>query len=158
MDDNTFQHFSIIFVFWDQIQKFINFVLFPWITGGQALGSVQEQTQDELREAEPRPALLLPQEYHPQDCRQTLRLPLCLWHAGHAGKDGGGGLEQSERLTHQHGVLAVFRELGSRVGADGSSVEEWVTRPLNWRVDTEFLWSWEKNKVKNNTHIHYTNS
>lgn len=68
---------------------------------------MQEQTQDELREAEPRPALLLPQEHHPQDGRQTLRLPLRLRRAGHAGKDGPGGADQYERSAHQHGVVAV---------------------------------------------------
>lgn len=82
-------------------------------TGGQTLGSVQEQTQDELREAEPRPPLLLPQEHHPQDGGQTLRLPLCLRCAGHAGKDGAGGPDQSERFAHERGrVMAVPRGTG----------------------------------------------
>lgn len=76
-------------------------------TGGQALGPVQEQTQDELWEAEPRPALLLPQEHHPQDGWQTLCLPLRLRRAGHAGKDGPGGADQYECSAHQHRVVAV---------------------------------------------------
>ena len=42
--------------------------------GGAALGHPQEQAQNELREAEPRTALLLRQEHYPQDGRQTLRL------------------------------------------------------------------------------------
>lgn len=54
----------------------VNSVFFADPAGGQTLGPVQEQTQDELREAEPWPALLLPQEHHPQDGGQTLRLPL----------------------------------------------------------------------------------
>lgn len=49
------------------------------------MGSVQEQTQNELREAEPRPALLLPQEHHPQNRWQAIRLPLRLRRPGHAG-------------------------------------------------------------------------
>ena len=46
--------------------------------GGSALGAAEEQAQDELREAEPRPALLLSQEHHPQDGGEALRLPLRL--------------------------------------------------------------------------------
>ena len=46
--------------------------------GGAPVGHPQEQAQDELREAEPRPALLLRQEHHPQDGRQEIRLPLRL--------------------------------------------------------------------------------
>lgn len=68
--------------------------------GGPAVGSEEEQTQDELREAEPRPTLLLPQEHHPQDGGKTLRLPLRLRHTGHAGKDGAGGVDQPERSAH----------------------------------------------------------
>lgn len=56
----------------------VNLVVLVDPTGGQALGPVQEQTQDELRKVEPWPALLLPQEHHPQDGGQTLRLPLRL--------------------------------------------------------------------------------
>lgn len=53
--------------------------------GGPAVGSEEEQTQDELREAESWPAILLRQEHHPQDGWQTLRLPLCLQPARPAG-------------------------------------------------------------------------
>ena len=42
------------------------------------MGHPQEQAEDELREAVARPALLLRQEHHTQDGRQTLRLPLRL--------------------------------------------------------------------------------
>ena len=38
------------------------------------MGCPQEQAQDELREAVARPPLLLRQEHHPQDGRQTLHL------------------------------------------------------------------------------------
>jgi len=48
--------------------------------GGAALGRAQEQAQDELREAESRPALLLRQEHHSQDARSPLRLPLRVQH------------------------------------------------------------------------------
>lgn len=98
--------------------KQFNSVFFVDPTGGQAVGPVQEQTQDELREVEPWPALLLPQEHHPQDGGETLRLPLCLRHSGHAGKDGAGGTDQSERFAHKHRVVAVsWGTGGSDVGA-----------------------------------------
>lgn len=42
--------------------------------GRPSLGHPQEQAQDELRKIVERPALLLRQKHHPQDCRQTLRL------------------------------------------------------------------------------------
>lgn len=51
--------------------------LFPVpATGGAPVGKEEKQAQDELREAQPRFALLLRQEYHPQDVRQALRVPL----------------------------------------------------------------------------------
>lgn len=46
--------------------------------GCQTLGHPQEQAQDELREAQPRPALLLRQEHHTQDGGQEVRLPVRL--------------------------------------------------------------------------------
>lgn len=90
------------------------------VSGGQALGPVQKQTQDELREAEPRPALLLPQEHHPQNRGQALRLPLCLRRARHAGKDGQGGAGQLER----HPTERAFTQpgLGSTVSQTGEEL------------------------------------
>lgn len=46
--------------------------------GCQEVGNSQEQAQDELREAESWPALLLRQEHYPQNCGQTLRVSLCV--------------------------------------------------------------------------------
>ncbi|XP_068035643.1 transcriptional regulator ERG isoform X3 [Anomalospiza imberbis] len=46
--------------------------------GGAALGRAEEQAQHELRQAEPRPALLLRQEHHDQGARQALRLQIRL--------------------------------------------------------------------------------
>lgn len=42
------------------------------------MGHSQKQTKNELREAQPRPALLLRQEHHPQDRWKAIRLPFCL--------------------------------------------------------------------------------
>ncbi|KAG7247055.1 hypothetical protein CRUP_015791, partial [Coryphaenoides rupestris] len=53
--------------------------------GSPAVGSPEEQAQDELREAEPRPALLLRQKHNPQDGGQAIRLLLHLRPAGAAG-------------------------------------------------------------------------
>ena len=41
-------------------------------SGGQEVGRSQEQTQDELWEAEQRPEILLWQEYHTEDWRQKV--------------------------------------------------------------------------------------
>ena len=38
------------------------------------MGHAQEQTQDELREAQSGAPILLRQEHHTQDCRQAIRL------------------------------------------------------------------------------------
>ena len=38
------------------------------------MGYEEEQAEDELREAVAGPPLLLRQEYHPQDCRQKVRV------------------------------------------------------------------------------------
>lgn len=48
------------------------------------MGRPQEQTKDELREAEPRSALLLRQEHHPQDIREEVRLPFRLQPGEHS--------------------------------------------------------------------------
>lgn len=51
--------------------------LFPIpATGGPPVGKEEKQAQDELREAQPGSALLLRQEYHQQDVREALRVPL----------------------------------------------------------------------------------
>lgn len=50
-----------------------------WPVGGTQMGQEEKQAQDELREVESRFALLLRQKHHPQDVRQALRLPLCVW-------------------------------------------------------------------------------
>ena len=42
--------------------------------GGSTVGYEEEQAEDELREAVAGPPLLLRQEYHPQDCRQKVRV------------------------------------------------------------------------------------
>ena len=42
------------------------------------MGSTEKQAEDELREAESRPALLLRQEHHPQDGGQALRVQVRL--------------------------------------------------------------------------------
>ena len=42
------------------------------------MGYEEEQAQDELREAQPRLALLLRQEHHPQDGGQALRVQVRL--------------------------------------------------------------------------------
>lgn len=55
-------------------------VLFRSLCAGcPEVGQKEKQTQDELWETEPWPALLLWQEYHPQDIWEALCLPLCLW-------------------------------------------------------------------------------
>ncbi len=42
------------------------------------MGTAEEQTKDELREAVPWLALLLRQAHNPQDCWQALRVPIRL--------------------------------------------------------------------------------
>lgn len=76
------------------------------------MGSVQEQTQNELREAEPRPALLLPQEHHPQNRRQALRLPLRLRCAEHVGEKRSGGSGQHEHLAGERRIADTNKVRG----------------------------------------------
>lgn len=51
---------------------------FLCFSGCSEVGQEEKQAQDELREVESWPALLLRQEHHPQDVGEALRLPLCL--------------------------------------------------------------------------------
>jgi len=46
--------------------------------GCSPLGYSQEQTQNELREVEPRLTLLLRQEHYTQNCWQTICISLCM--------------------------------------------------------------------------------
>ena len=52
--------------------------------GGPAVGLEEEQTQDELRQAQQRSPLLLRQEHHPQGTRKEIRVPICLRSRVHA--------------------------------------------------------------------------
>ena len=45
----------------------------------QEVGGEEEQTNDELREAQPRSEVLLRQEHHQESAESALRVPLCLW-------------------------------------------------------------------------------
>uniref|UniRef100_A0A8B9CUY1 ETS proto-onco 1, transcription factor n=1 Tax=Anser brachyrhynchus TaxID=132585 RepID=A0A8B9CUY1_9AVES len=76
-------------------------------TGGQAMGQEEKQAQDELREAEPWPALLLRQEHHPQDGREALRLPLRLRPAEPAGLHAGGAPHHAGRQAGCRRVKAA---------------------------------------------------
>ena len=60
------------------------------------MGHEEEQAQDELREAQPGPTLLLRQEHHPQDEREAVRVPVRLRPAEPAGLQAR-GLLQSDR-------------------------------------------------------------
>lgn len=61
------------------------FILKILISGGKEMGKEEKQAQDELRETEPWSTLLLRQKHHPQDSREALRVPLCVWPAEPAG-------------------------------------------------------------------------
>ena len=73
-------------------------------SGRPAVGPQEEQAQDELREAEPRPALLLRQEHHPQDGGQALRLPLCVQPAGPARLRARGAARHAGRQRQEPGL------------------------------------------------------
>lgn len=60
------------------------------------MGHPQEQAQDELREVVAGPPLLLRQEYHTQDSREAVCLPVCLRPPEPARLQAGGFL-QSDR-------------------------------------------------------------
>lgn len=83
------------------------------------MGSVQEQTENELREAEPRPALLLPQEHHPQNSRQALCVPIRLRCAGYAWEKRSGSSGQHEHLAGERRLTDTnkVRGAGGRLAA-----------------------------------------
>lgn len=81
--------------------------LFPVpATGGAPVGKEEKQAQDELREAQPRFALLLRQEYHPQDVREALRVPLRVRPAELAGLHARGAARHPGRPAG-HGGLSL---------------------------------------------------
>uniref|UniRef100_A0A8D1T6R3 PNT domain-containing protein n=1 Tax=Sus scrofa TaxID=9823 RepID=A0A8D1T6R3_PIG len=102
-------------------------------TGGPPVGQEEKQAQDELREAEPRSALLLRQKHHPQDLGQALRVPLRVrppepagvharGAARHPGRPAGhGGLRPPGAvLTH------LTRTLNGGIDASGKvSKKQW---------------------------------
>lgn len=75
-----------------------------WSSGGPSLGKEEKQAEDELREAESRPALLLRQEHHPQDVGEALRLPLRLRPAESAGLHGGGAAQHAGSPAGHRGL------------------------------------------------------
>lgn len=95
-------------------------VLWSWTValppGGPAVGAEEKQAQDELWEAESRSSILLRQEHHTQDCRQTLRISLCLQPAGPAGiwawraSCHVGHQQQDSLITSKNGVKKEQRE------------------------------------------------
>lgn len=73
-------------------------------SGGPSLGKEEEQAEDELREVESRPALLLRQEHHPQDFWEALRLPFRLRPAEPAGIHGGGAAQHAGSSAGHRGL------------------------------------------------------
>ena len=73
-----------------------------------SLGRAQEEAEDELRETEPRPALLLRQEHHTQDGRTTLCLPVCVQPRGRS------GMHASSAVRRVRSSTAVWQRAHSR--------------------------------------------
>lgn len=72
------------------LNKHFAFCFLFGLTGGTEVGKEEKQAKNELWEAQPRPTLLLWQEHHPQDFRETLRVSLRVRPAEPAGVHGGG--------------------------------------------------------------------
>lgn len=93
---------------------------------------MQEQTENELREAEPRPALLLPQEHHPQDGRQALRLPFRLRRAGHAREERSGSPGQYEHLAGERSIADANKDRGA--GRRLAALEDFTSETRRHRI------------------------